>query len=297
MEAWVWIAIAAAAAQTVRFALQKVLAGAKLTPAAATWARFLWSAPVIWSVMAGYIGSGNGGTFTLGTGFFPYAVVGGLAQILATICTVALFKSRAFAVGITFKKTEVMLTALLGLIVLGDKISTGGALFIVLGFLGVLLLSEPPEGGGVFNRGVALGLASGVFFAISAIGYRGATLAVQSDDTFLVAGVTLALVVLFQTLSLGLWLAIREPGQIRETIRSWRTSAFVGVFSLIGSWCWFAAFSLQNAAYVFAVGQIELIFSLAVGALFFGERPSLRELLGMGLLTVSIVAVAFIGSA
>ena len=297
MEAWVWIAVAAAAAQTVRFALQKVLAGASLTPAAATWARFLWSAPVIWAVMAAYIGAGYGGAFDTEQGFLAYALVGGLAQILATICTVALFKSRAFAVGITFKKTEVMLTALLGLAVLGDTLSASGVAFIALGFIGVLLLSEPPEGGGRFNRGMALGLASGVFFAISAVGYRGATLSVTSDDTFLVAGVTLAVVVLFQTISLGLWLALREPGQIAATLASWRTSSLVGVFSLIGSWCWFAAFSLQNAAYVFAVGQIELIFSLAVGVLFFGERPIARELLGMALLTASIIAIAIIGSA
>lgn len=296
MEAWVWIAIAAAAAQTVRFALQKVLAGASLSPSGATWARFLWSAPVIWAVMAWYILSDESRTFSLEGGFFLYAVVGGLAQILATICTVALFKSRAFSVGITFKKTEVMMTALLGFIVLGDAVSIAGAVFIALGFAGVLLLSEPPEGGSIFNRGAALGIASGVFFAISAVGYRGATLAVQSDDTFLVAGVTLAIVVLFQMVSLGLWLALREPGQIAATIASWRTSALVGVFSLIGSWCWFAAFSLQNAAYVFAVGQIELIFSLGVGALFFSESVTRRELFGMGLLTVSIIAVALLGS-
>ena len=297
MEAWVWIAVAAAAAQTVRFALQKVLAGAQLSTAGATWARFVWSAPVIWAVIVSYILSGQGGGFSFQRGFVPYAIVGGLAQILATVCTVALFKSRAFAVGITFKKTEVMLTALLGLAVLGDTLSPFGALFIALGFVGVLLLSEPPEGGGFFNKSVALGLASGVFFAVSAIGYRGATLAVTSENTFLVAGVTLAFVVLFQTVSLGLWLALREPRQITATLASWRTSSLVGVFSLIGSWCWFAAFSLQNAAYVFAVGQIELIFSLAVGALFFGERPISRELIGMGVLTISIVAIAFIGSA
>ncbi|MEM9969706.1 MAG: DMT family transporter [Pseudomonadota bacterium] len=297
MEAWVWISVAAAGAQTVRFALQKVLAGATLSPAAATWSRFLWSAPVVWLLMAIYLSTGQDRAFSLGTGFFLYAITGGLAQILGTICTVALFKSRAFAVGITFKKTEVMLTALLGLAVLGDALSASGAAFIALGFVGVVLLSEPPDGGGVFNRGVALGIASGVFFAISAIGYRGATLAVDSDDTLLVAGVTLAVVVLFQTVALGAWVAAREPGQILATLRSWRTSSLVGLFSLIGSWCWFAAFSLQNAAYVFAVGQIELIFSLAVGALFFGERPIARELLGMAVLTVSIIAIALIGSA
>ena len=95
---------------------------------------------------------------------------------------------------------------------------------------------------------------------------------------FLVAGITLAIVTLAQSIALGLWLWLREPGQITATLGSWRRSTLVGVFSLIGSWCWFAAFALQNAAYVFAVGQIELIFSLAVGVLLFREQPAAREL-------------------
>ncbi|QMU56894.1 MAG: EamA family transporter [Boseongicola sp.] len=295
MELWVILSICAALAQTARFALQKVLAGATLSPAAATWARFLWSAPVIAAVVTTYVAVTPASLPSFEPQFWPYALGGGLAQILATVCTVSLFKQRAFAVGITFKKTEVMLTALAGLVILGDHISPVGAAFIALGFVGVLLLSNPPEGGGIFNRGVALGLASGVFFALSAVGYRGATLAVLSDDTFLVSGITLALVTTSQTIALGFWLWRREMGQIAATLATWRTGLLVGVTSLIGSWCWFAAFSLQNAAYVFAVGQIELIFSLIAGVLFFRERPSARELLGMGVITASVIAVAVIG--
>lgn len=296
VELWITLAIAAAAAQTARFALQKVLAGTVLSTAGATWARFIWSAPLIVAVVSLYLFISDTSVPALHESFWPFAFLGGASQILATICTVALFKSRAFAVGITFKKTEVMLTALVGLIILGDVIGTWGAIFITVGFVGVLLLSEPPGGGSFINRGAALGLASGVFFALSAVGYRGATLALDSNDTFLVAGFTLACVTTGQTIGLGLWLWFREPGQIQATLASWRTSTAVGIFSLVGSWCWFAAFSLQNAAYVFAVGQIELIFSLIAGVVLFREKPTPRELAGMAILTVSIVAIAFIGS-
>ena len=64
---------------------------------------------------------------------------------------------------------------------------------------------------------------------------------------------------------------------------------------MAGSFCWFAAFSLQSAAYVFAVGQVELIFSLAVSVLVFGERVTRRELGGIALLAVSILAIALLG--
>ncbi len=295
MELWVILAVTAAAAQSVRFALQKVLAGAALSPAAATWSRFLWSAPLVVVAISIYLAFSGQSLPKLGGAFWVYGIAGGTFQILATVCTVALFKRRAFAVGITFKKTEVMLTALAGLIILGDTVSAWGALAIALGFAGVILLSDPPEGGSVFNRGAALGLLSGIFFALSAVTYRGATLSVSDVDLVATAGITLAAVTTLQTLTLAVWLYVKEPGQITATLRSWRTSSLVGVFSMIGSFSWFAAFALQNAAYVFAVGQIELIFSLIIGRLIFGETPSSREAWGMMLLTASIVAVVALG--
>lgn len=295
MELWVVFAIVAAAAQTVRFAVQKVLAGGTLTPAAATWARFLFSAPLVALAAFAYAQATGQGVPTPTPAFWAYALAGGITQILATICTVSLFRLRAFAVGITFKKTEVMLTALAGFAILGDTVSLWGALAIAAGFVGVLLLSDPPAGGSRFNRAAAIGLLSGVFFALSAVFYRGATLEVPTGDPILTGGATLAVVTLWQTLALGAWLWLREPGQIGATLRAWRQTALVGVFSMIGSWGWFAAFSLANAAYVFAVGQIELIFSLAIGWLWFRERITGREIAGMAVLTASILAVTYLG--
>ncbi|MYI69834.1 MAG: DMT family transporter [Boseongicola sp. SB0673_bin_14] len=294
MEPWVLFSVLAAAAQTMRFAVQKVLVGAALSPAAATWARFLWSWPLAVALAFAY-GRATGADFPEFTPtFLTYAILGGVFQILATVCTVSLFSMRAFAVGITFKKTEVMLTALAGFVILGDMISGPGAAAIAFGFVGVLLLSDPPEGGSIFNKAAGIGILSGILFALSAVTYRGATLALSSGDPVLTGGVTLAVVVLWQTLALGVWLWLKEPGQIVATLAAWRQTSIVSVFSLVGSWSWFAAFSLMNAAYVFAVGQIELILSILIGALWFRETLRPRELLGIGVLATSILAVAFL---
>ena len=294
MEPWVLFSVLAAAAQTMRFAVQKLLVSAALSPAAATWARFLWSWPLAVALAFAY-GCATGADFPEFTpAFLICAILGGAFQILATICTVSLFSMRAFAVGITFKKTEVMLTALAGFVILGDMISGPGAAAIAFGFVGVLLLSDPPEGGSIFNKAAGIGILSGILFALSAVTYRGATLSLSSGDPVLTGGVTLAVVVLWQTLALGAWLWLKEPGQIVATLAAWRQTSIVSVFSLIGSWSWFAAFSLMNAAYVFAVGQIELIFSILVGALWFREVLKPRELLGISVLATSILAIAFL---
>ncbi len=300
MDAWIPITIAAAAAQTLRFMAQKHLKSSALSTGGATLARFLYSAPLV-AVLIVVYGQVSGQAMPMiGTGFWAYALTGGLAQILATMCVVALFAHRNFAVGITFKKTEVVLTAVVGFLILGDTVSVWGGLALLIGLFGVLWLSDPPERTGagwtrVFNRAAGLGLLSGVFFAVSAVGYRGAVLALEGGDTGLRAGLTLAIVTAFQTLALGGWLAFREPGQIVATLRAWRVAGMVGLLSMIGSFCWFAAFSLQNAAYVFAVGQVELIFSLFASVLVFRERISAREMTGMAILTVSIILVVMLG--
>ena len=61
--------------------------------------------------------------------------------------------------------------------------------------------------------------------------------------------------------------------------------------SMAGSFCWFSAFAIQNVTYVYALGQIELILSIAASALFFKERITGREYGGMALLTAGILVL------
>ena len=145
MEPWVLITLLAAAAQTVRFMLQKHLKATELSTAGATFARFIYSAPLVMLIAVGYGQISGQSLPQLETGFFAYSVVGGISQILATMCVVALFAHRNFAVGITFKKTEVLLSALVGILVLGDFITWSALGAILVGLVGVLLLSDPPQ--------------------------------------------------------------------------------------------------------------------------------------------------------
>lgn len=294
MELWIPITIGAAMAQSLRFMLQKRLTGMALSTAGATFARFIYSAPVVALIALGYIGISGTGPSTIPGAFWPYAIAGGASQILATMCVVALFQHRNFAVGITFKKTEVLLSAFFGFLILGDMFPPLTILAMVVGLGGVVLLSDPPHGVGpwrrrIFNRATGLGLGAGALFGISGNGYRGAALSLPDGDVFARAIVTLAVVTALQTVAMTLWLIWREKGEVMRVLRAWRVAGLVGLTSMIGSICWFTAYTMQNAAYVNAVGQIELLFSLIIGAVIFGERISLREWQGLILLTGSIV--------
>lgn len=290
MESWIFFSLAATLFQTIRFMLQKVLATGGLSAGGATFARFLYSGPIVWLIVL-LVPDWP----AIAPGFWPYAVVGGVTQILATVCVVLLFQTRNFAVGITLKKTEVLLTVLVGIVILGEGVSWPGFAAMVLGVLGVLLLSDPPKVQGswrslVLNRAVGLGLTSGIFFAISAVTYRGASLQVEAEPAIR-SLFTLACVLMVQVSALGAWLLIREPGEVTRVARAWRRAAWIGVTSLAGSYCWFTAFTLENAGYVFAVGQVEVILSLMASVLFFHEKISRKEVFGIGLITLSVVVL------
>ncbi|SPF78078.1 DMT family transporter [Pseudoprimorskyibacter insulae] len=299
VELWVLVTLAAAFFQTLRFILHKLLSMGALSATGSTFARFAYAAPAAWVCVGGYLLTTGQGIPDLSLAFWGYAMMGALAQIFATICVVALFGRRNFAVGITFKKTEVILTALVGLIILGEAVSTGGWLAIFIGLGGVLLLSDMPAAGSkglarIASPAVALGLASGLFFAFSAVGYRGASLQLASADPFVRSGVTLLCVTTSQALAMAIWLRLREPGQITAVWKARRRAALLGLTSMAGSLGWFTAFTLQTAAYVQALGQIELVLSLIASVLFFRETVTRRELGGIALLGVSIVVLVLL---
>ena len=295
MDLWIPITIAAAFSQNLRFMLQKHLKATGLSTGGATFARFLFAAPLAAALLGVLVQANGWGVPQVSARFVGFAIMGGIAQILATMLVVALFSERNFAVGITFKKTETIQTAIVGAILLGEGISGYGLFAIVIGLVGVILLSDPPDGDGgwrrFFNRAAGIGLASGALFGVSAIGYRGASLSL-GDGHFLLRSVfTLMCVTTFQTVVMAVWLNLRERGEIGRVVKHWRVTSMVGLTGMIGSLGWFTAFTLQNAAYVKALGQVELIFSFLASYLIFKETSTKRELIGIALVVLSIVVL------
>lgn len=296
MPAWILATFVAATAQAARMLLLKKLSAGGLSAGATTFARFVWAPPILLAGLALAVAvMPDLSVPPIPATFWPWAVAGGVAQIVATACVVLLFAQRVFAVGIAFSKTTVLMTLLAGWLVLGETVSAGAVVAIVVGFVGVVLISVRPDGAlGLSGRATALGLGSGAAFAVSAVGYRAATLALDAPP-LMRAAVTLVLVTMVQTAILGAWLAWRDRAGLAAVVTGWRRSVPVAVLSLIGSLGWFTAFTLQNAGLVNAVGQVELILSIAISVLVLGERIAARELAGIVLLGGSVAAVVLIG--
>jgi drug/metabolite transporter (DMT)-like permease len=298
MPLWISVTIFAAFMQNLRFLLQRHLKTTTLSTSGATWSRFLFSAPLVAIIVVTYSTVSDQHIPDTNSRFWAFIISGGLSQMIATMCVVALFAHRNFAVGITLKKTEVILTAILGLALLGEAVSAPVVVAIGVGFIGVLFLSDPPKGdvaipfrARIFNPASGYGLASGLLFGISAVGYRGASLSLDSGDVFLRASFTLAVATAIQTISLGLWLLWRDRDEVVRVFQSWRISSLVGITSMLGSLGWFTAFTLQTAAYVKALGQVELIFTFVFSIFYLRERSTRKEIIGISFIVLSLALI------
>lgn len=296
MTLWIPITLAAAAVQTLRFMLQKRLKGAGLSVGGATFSRFLFGAPLAAMAAAATLAMTGAAFPPLTSTFWAFALAGGVAQVAATYMTVALFGLRNFAVGVVFTKTETVQVAAFSALLLGEAVSLGGWAAIAVGLAGVLLLSWQPgaASGGLLSRATAYGVAAGGLFGLSAIGYRGATLELLPAPFFTRAVVTLACVTFAQSLGMAAWLVWRDPGELSRVAAAWRRTVWVGITGMLGSLAWFTAFALQNAAYVRAVGQVEIVFTLLASALVFHERLTRREGAGIALVIGSVIALVLL---
>ena len=295
MELWVPVTLVAAFMQNLRSALQKHLKGS-LSTSGATFCRFVYAVPLALAYLA-LLGEGLGFEWPdPNPRFALFAMVGGLTQITATALLVYLFSLRNFAVGTTYSKTETVQAAVFGLVILGEPVSLAAAVAIGISLVGVMLISVAKTRLTLRNlllgwtgRAAFIGVLSGTFFGLSAVAYRAASLSLGGEGFLMQAAFTLACVVVFQTAVMAVWIRLREPGELTRVIGRWRVGSLVGVSGMLGSAAWFTAMTLENAAYVRAVGQVELVFTFIASYFFFRERSTALELVGIVLIVVGIV--------
>jgi drug/metabolite transporter (DMT)-like permease len=289
METWVALTVAAAFLQNARSALQRQLTG-RLSPEGAAYVRFLFALPFVALYLVGlraYLGHALPAP---NLAFAGYVVVGGGAQVLGTVFLIRSFTARSFAVGTAYSKTETVQAAVFGIVLLGEGVGTLAVLGILISLLGVVALSRPAHGRERWlGAGAVWGVLSGSAFAVAAVSYRGAALSLEPVGHAIQAGVTLGWVLAFQSLAMGAYLLVRDRAQLGAVGRAWRPALLVGACGMAASAGWFTAMAMQNAAYVRAVGQLELLFAFIVSLLVFRERARPLDVAGVLLIVGGIV--------
>ncbi|MCU4160246.1 EamA/RhaT family transporter [Acidiphilium sp. AL] len=299
---WIPVTIAAAIFQVWRTALQARLRGA-LTPGGAGFVRYLYALPVDLVLLCGALAILDRGLPVFGSIFVLFCLIGGIAQIFGTNLLIMAFGHRNFVVGTAYAKTEAAQLVLFSVVVLGAHLPTIAILGIMLAVAGVLGLSlagqrmTPSEVLRASTQPAALcGLGAGTAFAITAILLRNASLALPAATPVLLkALLVLMLTNTLQTVAQGAFMALRIPRELVQCIVLWRRAAPVGVLSALGSGCWFAGFAMTDVALVRGFGQIEILFTLAVGHFYLKERTRPGETIGLVLVALGVVLIAAAG--
>lgn len=275
--------------QAIRTAGQKQLSG-HLNAMATTAVRYVYALPFAALYLYWMVDYREVELPTLNPSFLQYALIASIMQIIGTACLVAAFKYRNFAVATSLAKTEAIQVAIVGALVFSTSLSMLGWFSVVVGVIGVLIVSKVQFSyADVFqNPGAGFGLASGLALAVTTLLIREASLSLNSD-LMVSAALTLLFMIVVQSVISLCYVLIQDKGQLSKMLTQWRLCLFVGITSVIGSIGWFTGASYQNAAYVKALGQVEFFITLFLTYRIFKEKISLKEYLGMLLIIASVV--------
>jgi drug/metabolite transporter (DMT)-like permease len=301
MELWIPITIAAAFLQNLRSVGQKHLK-AVMGTTGATFVRFGFGLPFAFSFVGGLWLIAGYPLPAPTPRFLAWAVLGGVAQILATFLLVHLFSFRNFAVGTAYSRTEPAQAAIFGVLLLAEAPGPAVLAAIAISVFGIMLISVAHMAvswrtlfTSLGSRTALIGLASGTAFGVSAVAYRAASLALGGPNFMMQAAVTLAVVILFQSAIMLVWMLWRDRAEIGRIRAAWKPSLFVGLVGATASFGWFMAMTLQQAAIVKALAQVEMIFTFAASVFFFRETINRLELAGCLLIVAGILVLLLAG--
>ena len=189
---------------------------------------------------------------------------------------------RSFVVTTAYLKTEAIQTAIFGFVFLGDHLTVLKVIAILIATVGVVITALRPGGEKRFAdlKPTMIGLVAAAAFALSAIGFRGAILALPGVSFVTAASYTLVFGLFVQTLVLTIYLLARAPDVLRKILGLWKPSMFAGFMGAFASQFWFLAFALTAAANVRTLALVEVLFAQAVAYYSFKQPLSARELSG-----------------
>ena len=289
MEAWITFTLLAVVMQSLRTASQKQVSK-RISIQAAALVRFpfgiKFAVLYFFLVMRIY----QPIHIELTSKFIISGAQASVSQILATVFLIKALTLRNFSVGTALAKTEALLTAILGAIFFSAHLSFWGYFSVFFGVCGLLVASNWKVTLRDFsdNQSIRYGIGAGLGFALASLWVRDASLSLETPLIVSAAAVLFYMVVL-QSLICLTWISLQEPEQFAKIRNNLGTCLFIGFSGVAGSIGWFTAMSLQNAALVKTLGQVEFIVSLLITYLYFGEKISRREYLGISLIALSVL--------
>ncbi len=294
---WIVVTIIAAFFQNLRSSFQKKI-NKEVSTIASTYVRFSFALPLAlifffiyfrdFSVLVEVINQ---------PGFLIDVTMASIFQVIFTFVLLYLFKFSNFVVGTSLSKTEVVQVAIFEYLILNEKLSKLGISGIVISTLGVIILSIKDLKlflQNIFSKTTLIGLISGLFLALSIVYFRSAALSLENFNSNIEKVIaTLLFGLLIPTIILTIYLLLFEKKEFKKLYNDKYDCMLIGIGGFFASLSWFYAFTLIQASFVRAVGQIELLFSYFSSRYFFREKVRVTEIIGIIIFVFGVTILLF----
>lgn len=282
---WIVITIFGAFFQNLRSSLQKKL-NTNLSTITSTYVRFAFALPFATLLFFIYFRNFEIiSVILVQSNFVYYTILGSVFQIIFTFILLYLFKFSNFVVGTALSKTEVIQVAIFEYFLLKDKLNIFGVFGIIIATVGVIIISVKDLKlffNNFFSKTTLIGLTTGLFLALSVVYFRAAALSLENfSSNFEKAISTLFFGLVIQTFIITIYLFIFERSEFRKLYNNKFESCLAGFAGFMATMTWFYAFTLVQASFVRALGQVEIFFSYLSSKYFFKEKVTISEIVGI----------------
>ncbi|CCQ10050.1 Permeases of the drug/metabolite transporter (DMT) superfamily [Pseudoalteromonas luteoviolacea B = ATCC 29581] len=255
-----------------------------------TLARFMWAGPIALVYLYTLYQWQPTSLPNINREFAFFAFGAAIMQIIATGLMVKLFQMKNYAIGAGLAKSEGVVAACLGVLFFGTELSLIGWSGVLLGGFAIFYMSTLNSFKAISLHTMLLGIACGSAFALTSLWVREASLTLSLPFLHSAAWV-LSIVIITQTILLLLYLVFTDPKTLSALMARPKLVILTSVSSCLGSIGWFSAMSLQAVPYVKTLGQIEVFFTMLIGALWLKDPLKIKSIVGLLLIALAAVLV------
>ena len=282
---WVIFTVLAAFFQNLRTSLQKRL-NKNRSLVASAYVRFAFALPFAFIIFFINFRSLDIVQIILDqNNFIYYTFLGAIFQVIFTLLLLYLFKFSNFVVGTSLSKTEVIQIAIFEYIILKDKLNLFGIIGIIVATIGVIVITIKDVKlffRNFFSKVTLIGLTTGLILGLSVVYFRAAALSLENfSSNFDKAITTLFFGLFIQTAVVTTYLLIFEKSEFKKFYQNKVEICLTGLAGFLATLSWFFAFTLIQASFVRAVGQIEILFSYMSSKYLFKEKITFIEIMGI----------------
>ena len=202
-------------------------------------------------------------------------VLRGLSQACSQSFIVVAFKLMPLAGAVAISFSTPLFATLLSALILKEAVGVHRWSALLVGFLGVLLVTAP--GSGAFGLGSVFALANAVLYATVTIAVRRMT-ATESADTL----------TMYQMVLITLFLALLLP--FGFAMPRWADALLLGLSGLanaLGQYWWTRALHAAPASAVMPYYYLSLVWAIGFGYAIWGDVPGTALLAGSGIVVMS----------